>query len=202
MCLVLVSRIAFLANYLLMLKILKKIWNDPVWSKVISVAIIALVTQYFFQWWQFLVQLVKGAVTFFLQTTQVPNWLISLMLVCSIVVLAVIIIAIYQSRQPATGLSWQLNYKEDVFFNVLWRWNYANSGRPENIHTFCPKCDFQIYHKNVSGYRSIDHIAFQCEVCNAQLADFDESYEHLENKVIRLLQLKIRNGSWNEELAK
>ena len=202
MCLVLVSRIAFLVNELRMLKVLKKVWNDPVWSKVISVAIIALITQYFFSWWQFLTQLIKSLSIFFLQVTQVPNWLIALMLICSIIVLLVMAINAYQACKPSANLSWHLNYKEDVFFHILWRWQYDSTWQPENINTFCPKCDFQIYPQNASGFRSIDHIAFHCEVCSLDLADFDERYKVLENKVIRLLQLKIRNGSWKKELVK
>lgn len=88
------------------------------------------------------------------------------------------------------------SYREDLFFNLKWRWNYADDDFIYPLHTFCPNCDFQVYSKYASSYRGIDHISFECESCGRQLGKYSESTESLEDKVKRSIQQKLRNGTW------
>ena len=181
----------------------KKLWHDPVWSKVIATAIIAVavfLSQYFLHWMDSAFQATKRFYIVTLQNTLVPNWLLGLMSVCTIAVIGVLILVTWQNYKsvPAT-LDWKKDYKQDIFWGILWRWKYDYKGQLEDIYSFCPDCDYQVYAKNISGFRAVDHIAFECENCGCQLANFQESYYVLENKLIRFIQQKIRNNNWIKE---
>lgn len=57
----------------------KAIWGDPVWSKVIAGAIIAIagiVIPYFLNWWSAIGIAAKNIIGFMGEASSVPNWLI------------------------------------------------------------------------------------------------------------------------------
>lgn len=178
---------------------LKKLWHDPVWSKVIAGLILAAgagTTGYFLHWWRAIGATVGPCYTLLLAATSVPNWILflfGLLSLPTVILLGVIIwLKIFPSK-PASP-SWQ-TYTTDLFFGLRWRWKYLRDGQIYDATTFCPHCDFQVYAQNVSAYRIVDHIAFQCESCGSQLGDFQESFASLEDKVKRFIQQKIRNGT-------
>ena len=91
-------------------------------------------------------------------------------------------------------------YTEDNFFGLRWRWNYGN-GQLSTLTTYCPHCDYQVFPANASAYRAIDRIQFHCDSCSAQLGEFEESWDALENKARRFVQQKLRNGTWSKPNA-
>ena len=182
-----------------MLNFCKKIWNDPVWSKVISFVIIGAGVQYFFPWSQLLVQLANKFLTFSMQRSEIFNWFFMLMALCTALFLLALMVILWQSIKPQDSVSsWKENYLQDKFFNVLWRWSYGYDGKIERVFTFCPSCDFQIYAEDSGAFAAVPRILFHCECCNKDLYDFQGSYDDLKSKTIRLLQQKIRNDSWNQ----
>ena len=61
---------------------LKKLWNDPVWSKVIAGAILAVGTllgTYFLDWWPTIGRFAKDAYNFALSPTSLLNWIIGVL---------------------------------------------------------------------------------------------------------------------------
>lgn len=179
----------------------KSIWNDPVWSKVISTGIVgafALGLSYFLDWWPVLGAYLTTALTFASDKSLIPNWLIGLLILAALPAVAIIATLVWQAVSPraAESISWQ-SYTSDFFMGLRWRWCYAGDYMID-FRTFCPHCDFQVHPENVSAYRVVDRIAFHCESCNTHLGTFDESYRSLENKAERFAQQKIRNGKWGE----
>ena len=179
---------------------LKKLWNDPVWSKVIAGAILAVGTllgTYFLDWWPTIGRFAKDAYNFALSPTSLLNWIIGVLGLLAaptiIGLLAIIWQKIFPSSSSATD--WR-NYTTDKFFGLRWRWRYFGDGKIYDVHTFCPHCDFQIYAEDASAYRAVDRITFRCDSCSQRLGEFDEPFASLENKVKRFVQQKIRNGSW------
>lgn len=176
---------------------LKKIWHDPVWSKVIAAAIVAVVAVmagYVLNWWPKV-----GAVL--LQTTLVPNWLLGLLaLGTALTVLLVVVVVCAGIRQDESLKPEWNSYSTDNFFGLRWRWRYLDGGQPFNIVAFCPRCDLQLHPQQGSGYQATDRIAFRCESCGQFGIELEESESSLEDKTARFIQQKIRNGQWREHV--
>ena len=179
---------------------LKKLWNDPVWSKVIAGAILAvgaLLGTYFLNWWPTIGRFAKDAYNFGLSPTSLSNWIIGVLGLLAIPTIIALFALIWQKIFPSSSshTDWR-NYTTDTFFGLRWRWRYFDGGQIYDVHTFCPHCDFQVYAEDTSTYRAVDRITFRCDSCSQRLGEFDEPFASLENKVKRFVQQKIRNGSW------
>lgn len=178
----------------------KKLWHDPVWSKVIAGVILALgatVAAYFLDWWPSIRVAIRNSIAFAFDSTLTSNWLLLLLVLLALPTLILIGAIAWQSVSPSKARSptWQ-NYTTDIYFGLRWRWTYGTKGQIYDANTLCPHCDFQVYAKDVSTYRVIDHIAFHCDSCGRHLGEFNESFNSLEDKVKRLVQQKLRNGTW------
>lgn len=184
---------------------LKKLWNDPVWSKVIAGAILgigALFGTYFLNWWPTIGHFAINAYAFAFSTTHLSNWFIGILGLLATPTIIVLLILIWQKIFPSTANTkdWR-NYGTDKFFGLRWRWRYFADGQIYDMHTFCPHCDFQVYAADASAYRAVDRIAFHCDSCGQGLGEFNESFESIESKVKRFVQQKIRNESWVAEIS-
>lgn len=180
----------------------KKVWTDPVWSKVISAGIlaaIALVGSYLLNWWPAIGQYLAQGLAFARTESQIPNWLTGLLAVLSLPTLLVMLALAWHFvlTAKADAPSWQ-TYTSDNFFGLRWRWRYLRESLSD-MHTFCPHCDFQVFPERASAFAAVDRISFHCESCDRALGTFDESYESLENKACRFVQQKLRNGTWQSQ---
>ena len=127
-----------------------------------------------------------------------PNWIIALLGLLAAPAFFVLIAFLWQTAFPSNPAPNWKNYTTDTFFNLRWRWRYFDDdGQPYALSIFCPHCDFQIYPQNLSGYREVDRIGFQCDKCGQKLAELNESFDLLENKVKRHIQHKLRNRTWS-----
>lgn len=185
-----------------MRQLLKKLWNDAVWSKVIAGIILAVgatIASYFLDWWPAIGRFATRSYVFTKASSSISNWLLLLLGLLALPTVLITGAVVWQKIFPkSAGSSWR-NYTSDIFFGLRWRWRYFDDGQIYDVHTFCPYCDFQVYALNVSAFRVVDHIAFQCDGCGRRLGDFQESFESLEDKTTRFIQQKIRNGTWNTQ---
>jgi hypothetical protein len=186
-----------------MLARIKTLWHDPVWSKVIAAMIIGLaatVGSYFLNLWPAIGAVLVGGLRFLLESTAVSNWVLLLLILLSLPLVVLIAIGIWHwlfatDKKQSSRNNWRL-YTVDKFFGLRWRWKYLDDGTPYQLSTFCPDCDYQVYPEDVSTYRAVDRIGFNCESCRRLLGQFDESAPSLENKVARYIQQKVRTGKW------
>jgi len=172
--------------------ILKKLWNDSVWSKVIAGAILtvlAIIGTRLLNWWPTIGRFIKSIWGFILSTTAVPNWLLGILSLLSLSVIFIIFAIVWEQFHPSQTqeLDWH-TYTSDIFFGLRWRWRYSIYSGIYNLCSFCPNCDYQIYH-----YDS------RCDSCGKILDQSYESQDALEDKVERLIQQKLRNGTWIEQ---
>ena len=186
---------------------LKNIWKDPVWSKVIATAILAVLgiggAYASNRWADFsigdsIINFLDVSYSWATSRSSIPNWLsliIGLLVLPTILVFLIFLWNLIRGEN--TSPSWR-SYKEDVFFGIRWRWKYIDESITE-VHTFCPHCDFQVYPQSASAYIAVERIEFQCDSCHRRLGIFEENYGTLKNKAIRFAQQKLRNGSWNGE---
>lgn len=178
---------------------IKELWRDPVWSKVIAGVILAALLaagSYLLNWWPAIGSLLGTALVFLLSTSSLPNWLIGLLVVLSALPILAVAASAWRGFVPSATLHDWSTYQTDCFFGLRWRWSYYSDGQIRDMHSFCPGCDYQVFSHHASGYRAVDLIAFTCDSCGRSLGEFQEPYESLESKVIRLIQQKLRNGTW------
>lgn len=184
----------------------KKLWNDPVWSKVIAGVILAVgacIGSYFLNWWPRIGSFIRKAYEFIFFTTNVPNWLLGILVILCLPTIFIVLALLWERIHPKkqNDVSDWRSYKTDIYFGLRWRWKYFDDGGIYDAYTFCPHCDFQVFPYKASGYRIIDRIGFHCDSCSRDLGEVDESQDSLENKVIRLIQQKLRTGSWCQNAA-
>lgn len=176
---------------------LKKIWTDPVWSKVIAAAITGsalMAGTYWAGWWMAIGSWLRSVWTFASASTLVPNWLLAILLLAAAAVLALIGLLAWFALFDKNADSSSPPYTEDIFFGVRWRWRLTHSGI-DNLAAFCPHCDLQVHPMDVGAYRIAPQIRFYCDDCQAVLTQFDDmSWSEIKDRVIRSIQKKARTG--------
>jgi len=181
---------------------IKNHWHDPVWSNVIAASILAIlagVGAYLLDWWPIIFQVLKGVEDFSLSDSAIPNWLLAILLIpllLGLFVIGVIARNKYFPKKPS--LSWG-SYVEDTFFDIRWTWRYdeTKNNNIVDLYSFCTSCGFQIYPRPHSDWMAgFIHTKFHCENCGQDFKSHPEQIPQLENKIIRHIQLKIRNNSW------
>jgi len=182
---------------------IKKLWHDPVWSAVLATAIVALlatIPAYLFDWWPIIIRWMKGVFDFILSDSSIPNWLLVVLFIPLLLGLLVIGMITRNKYFPKKlSLNW-VAYVEDTFFNIRWTWRYDETNKIVDLFSFCPSCGFQIYPQPHSDWMGgFIHTKFHCENCGQDFDSHPEQIPQLENKIIRHIQLKIRNNTWKDQ---
>jgi hypothetical protein len=194
---------------------LKKIWHDSVWSKVIAQGIIdviktcivpvvlvfgavavAFLTAFLTGLWPKIFGFFQKSILFVLSSSQVPNWLLLILGVTTVLYgikmgRTVIHRFVSKENEPA----WK-SYTEDLIEDIRWRWTYKdNIYIPEQLASFCSKCDCMIIPNNTSsGPRR--EVRFICENCN-EVIRFPQEYSNdVLQRVTLKIERKIRKRLW------
>ncbi len=91
----------------LLKRLFKKLWHDPVWSKVIASLIIATPSAYFLGLFPILADAFRGIINFLSKSTNVYNWILVCLIIISFVA---VIIAAKIIHQKAFGVSRVLRF--------------------------------------------------------------------------------------------
>jgi hypothetical protein len=158
-----------------------------------------------------ILSLLANILKWFMSYIEIPIWLFVLIVVLLLSIIFKLFKSLYIKGNKLkeatnivisnknTGLVIK-DYKEDIIYNLKWRWNYTSVGEIVNINPFCPYCDFQVYPRRTSSYRIIDNIGFKCEDCGRDIIDFEHNYQILVDKVVRVIQKNIRNDLWQDKV--
>lgn len=180
------------------MNVVSKAWHDPVWSKVIAAIILAVlgaIGTYFFNLWPPIGSIVAQFFQLLAETTNVPLWLLSLLVLLSTLGFAIVCKLIFASADEAP---WR-QYCSDEFFGILWRWRYGDHGAINEIHSFCPFCDYEVFanERNPPVLRGFGFTTYRCDGCSRELAQLDISHADLLSKVVRLIQQTLRS-KWGD----
>lgn len=180
---------------------LKKLWKDPVWSNVIAASFFAALVgigTYLLNWWAPIKSFLISIYTYLGSTTELVNWVIGLMMICTIFIAILVVVLLWQLPFPSNSdLSWR-SYTDDVFFKLKWKWSYDSVDSISNLHSLCPHCLYQVYSTDASAYGSLQRITYRCDSCGSTFGPFEEDQYSLEDKVKRFIQQKLRTGRWSE----
>jgi hypothetical protein len=173
----------------------KKVWNDPVGSKVIATGVCALLAAAGAWWWHDVVNATIALWNYVTADIVVPRWVAGVVslwaLLTTGLLVALRIEAVAEAKSPN---DWR-SYRTDEFFGLRWRWKLFDNGRPYDICVFCPACDYQLNPEHDNPYYAVDAIRFQCH-CGHAPWRYQESWDSLESRVTRTIQQRLRNGTW------
>lgn len=180
----------------------KKVWRDPVWSKVIASLIFALIAAIFL----YVKGLLPNVLDFFLgiymwfgRSSNISNWLLIFFItICAMFTIGIIALFVGLRRSKLREEESPFSYREDKFFEITWRWKYGSNGDVYDIASFCTMCDYQIMPQNVAAYSFIDRILYYCDHCGRQWGPFEMSQQEMDSRVERYIHQKLRTGAWKD----
>lgn len=184
--------------------VLRKIWQDPVWSKIIATAILGGAGWFAYHWWPGLRSAIAAFWMFLLATSPVPHWLLGSLILIALIAVLMFISNIskvvlpdenpYGNVVPVVP-DWH-SYRDDDFFGLRWRWGYDNN-MIQRPMPFCPICDYQLLPDNTMMFAG--SVCFHCDSCRKNVATLPESWDSLQSKVGRFIEQKIRTGKWPDK---
>ena len=171
-----------------------KIWKDPVWSKVIAIGIIGLIVDYYLNLWIIIKNKFTSFLTYITNYSEVQNWIIGLMSICTLLVILFIIFGIWNLFFKKNQKSNWENYKQDNFFGLEWHWEYNQFDKqPNNIYSLCPNCKYQLYPTD-----NYHNLSYHCDNCQTSFQSINSNYQQLQHKITLNIQQKLRTGTYTK----
>lgn len=149
---------------------LKKVWNDPVWSAVLATVIVTVggaIGTYLFGLWPTITAAISKAFGYLSQSSSIPNWLLLVISISALPTVLFIIALAWHRLRPndaeQTGEShanWR-TYTNDTFYGLQWRWNYYGgkvSGLLRSVHIVITKCSqwtYQHFEQSTISHSSV-----------------------------------------------
>lgn len=158
------------------------------WLKGVSpIDVIAAVLRFF-------VAFTKACWLVVTQKTQIPNWLLGILILLSVYTAAKILSAIFRKD---TGPS-RDTYTEDIFDGLVWKWRYGFDGSIHDPWCFCPECDgILVYSEDYKSDWSHEQIMnLTCEHCRTRKGSLSGHRAYNVDRIRRLIDRKIRVGEW------
>lgn len=181
-----------------MKKHIKKVWSDPVCSKVIAVAILPLlayISTFFINWFPAFVSFLSRALEFFLMETSISNWLLTLLALCTLIIIFKFLTYAWSSLYPRKH-SWT-DYKSDNICNLKWTWDYDFEGQIFDLTPLCEKCCFEIaINQNENEYSGEFSTRYICKSCGNIAGPFSESNQKMMTIISKTIYHKIRTGAY------
>ena len=130
-----------------------------------------------------------------LATYTLPNWAFYLLLFCVLYVAVSLCVLFVKPREEKVT-----SYKQDTFLDIVWRWSYHRNA-PVDPWCYCPDCKNELIY-NYTGSRENQETELFCESCNVAKLRHDGDTTYLVNRILRLIERKIRTGEWKEAIKK
>jgi hypothetical protein len=127
-----------------MTQVFRRIWADPVWSKMIAPGLVAAIAAgSAYSWWAGVTAAFASAAKFFEASTPVWNWLLAILGVCFGIFAGVGALIGHVLLRGATDAApaW-LTYREGECIGMKWRWKYHDNAL-RDLTPFCLHCAFQ-----------------------------------------------------------
>lgn len=174
----------------------KKVWADPVGSKLISNflwALLVLVGGYaLIHWWGPFTAFIVRMWLYFIADTVVSRpvlWGLTLWLGVSLAAGATYLVKRLLSAEPP----WK-KYTEDEFQFMQWRWKLTGAADPYDIRAYCPACDYELDISAVGHYLE-PKTRYTCG-CGKTAQEVRLHHENVLEQVTKKIQQRIRTGGW------
>jgi hypothetical protein len=148
--------------------------------------------------WRTVVDSLKAVWGFLGSSLTLPMWLVILVGLVALLAIGFCVLVVWTAKtnQPS-----HLNYQQDEFFDVTWRWAYYSDGtvNEDALWCFCPKCETMIVYE-IDNYNGI--IKLSCETCQQEVGTYSGSRSHLRGRIARQIDRKIRTREWREVITR
>jgi len=183
------------------MKLVLKLWKDPVWSKVIASGLLlffSLLGTWIFDLWPSIYTVLIQIFSLITYKVLVPTWLIafSIPFLIFLIPLAQIIIP---DKEPRF-----LKYTNDQILGINWSWEwsapnfYSDKYSIKNLHPRCPKCRSSLEINDYSG-KLVNCINDECNWTWNQQGIFQNRITHsrqLDQKIHNVIDRKLHNGEY------
>ncbi|MDT0605377.1 hypothetical protein [Thalassotalea castellviae] len=173
------------------MELLKKIWKDPVGSKIIATVLTAG-----FVWLLSKIQLINEFFIFIINKLTafitIPIWFFTVLLTVSIS----FVIKLLMDLRISYGND---KYTSDYIEGLSWEWKYSGSKISE-LKPLCPQCKHEIIQRDIRqlGYSHQTKEEFYCEGCNFTLAINDKPVYEYYSRINRHIERKLRTKEWRK----
>ncbi|MDX1505144.1 MAG: hypothetical protein R3221_05475, partial [Spongiibacter sp.] len=158
-------------------------------------AVIASIGTYIFGVWPAIGSRLSQALSFTIASTPTPNWLLGLMIIPCILLIFSMLVAIKDKLSESESTKTWKSYNKDNFFGLLWSWRYTGN-QIDNLHSLCPRCEYQILPSDASSFSAVPRYDYSCEDCGYSAGSFVGYPEELYQKVQLKIQKALRTGQW------
>ncbi len=144
----------------------------------------------------------KACWTGLFEPVGVPKWILGFLILCATSVVGARL-AKWRTRKTKDDSSvTTLDYTEDQFDKVLWRWDY-NFGQITNIVPFCPVHDRQLVYSVDRGYGFATTVHLSCEQCGADKCVLPgQSMADVSGRIARHIDANLRTGEWKNGITR
>jgi len=183
----------------------KKIWSDPVWSKVIAGSILGLIGLYFIPPIR---RFIEISFLFFIDKLtyeiSLPIWSIFLISVSGLMIVILYFWLINFLRPFNTEPDFN-SYTRDKIFGITWTWQWSDSLLLEHsLVALCPNCSYELEYQiardssNPPFFREI--LCMHCDHCNYN-QNFELTIDQLRNRIIKEILRIVRTNEYKNRLT-
>ena len=141
--------------------------------------------------WEALKNALRSALEYLTKDLGIPQWVMWATLVTTVISFWLI----YHWVNDLKGPSF-LDYKEDLFHGMVWRWRFNTSGNgilePE---CFCIHDGTPLMHHN-----SHSDVTYTCDLCGNRYGPLHGTHHSISRDVQSQVEQKIRDGEWKSVL--
>ena len=180
---------------------IKAIWKDPVWSKIIAAGMLGLITiigTYLTGVWPVIVKWIIHAWNFITSNTSTPNWLLGLMTILCVLFIFLVLVNIKDRFSQSKPVITYRSYTKDNFEGLLWSWDYFGN-RIDQLQSLCPECHYEILPQVASSYYPGPLYDYSCEECGYTAGTKEGYPDDLNQKIELKIQKNVRTGQWKEQ---
>ncbi|MCK5133467.1 MAG: hypothetical protein KAR40_15110 [Candidatus Sabulitectum sp.] len=174
-----------------MAKVIKRILLNPWFIGITLIVLTPVIKRSVSGNWNFPWSAILRFLSVFLIKIAIPLWLL---IVLSLATLLVIVFLTFVLLSPKNSHSAWLQYREDYFYKIYWRWNYSGSS-VSNLVMYCPNrsCDMQMHSikRPIRGQR-FSTASVLCPECGPMGDDVAASEDELIKGVIQKIERNIR----------
>jgi hypothetical protein len=170
---------------------IRKVWKDPVWSKVIAAGIlfgVPAIVAYATNSWTIIGNFLTSIWHWLFETDTYPNWVL---IPASILGISVLFLLILKLKNHFSQVIYLDSYTCDDFYNLKWRWSFDYSYSINTIQSFCPECDHELSGLKAFTHNRLHHW-YNCPDCDFSSEVYKFTPDALHKKVILKIQKKMR----------
>ncbi len=171
-------------------KSLKERFIFPIILCIVGAFVAAIAKDHYVDIWNWVISYLKVFWNWISGAYSVPRWLVFV----SVFFLAKAFVKRVKQflRTELAEAPNYYSYKEDIFFDAVWRWRYER-GKICSLLSYCPKCDMNLMH---GGDPILRTTKLSCDNCHFHTGEYPGNYAHMINRVENHIARKIRNDEW------